>query len=131
MGKGIKTNKIDAVFSKVTRYMWDWKCAKCGKQYQPGSQGLHASHLWSRRHRSTRWCFNNVVAHCFACHQYLGGNPVEFAEWIEGFLGDGTDAMRLRANSTAKWSKDELDELYDGLKAWLKELEEDYATKII
>jgi len=61
---------------------------------------------------------------------YLGGHPVEFGEWIQGFLGDETDNIRHRAHSTVKWRPDELEELYEGLKEWLKELEKEWENKI-
>jgi hypothetical protein len=80
--------QLDQIFSLCVRERAEWTCERCNKAYQRGTNGLHCSHLFSRRHRSTRWAPENCCAHCMACHSYLGGNPVIFAQWIADHLGE-------------------------------------------
>ncbi|MCA9367531.1 recombination protein NinG [Candidatus Kaiserbacteria bacterium] len=121
----IKRDKRDDVFSRLVRERAGWCCEHCGKYYPEGNrQGLHCSHLFSRRHRATRWDPHNCFAHCFSCHQYLGGNPVVFADWAEKRLGAGMiDLLREKAHSVIKLKKPDLEELYKHLKAELKAME--------
>jgi len=126
----IKRDKRDDVFSKLVRERAGWCCEHCGKYYPEGNrQGLHCSHLFSRRHRATRWHPANAFAHCYNCHQYLGGNPVVFAGWAEKQLGAGMiDLLREKAHSVIKLKKPDLEELYKHLKAELKAMESKRAS---
>ncbi len=119
----IKRNKIDILFSKLVRQRDDWTCTACGKYYPEGRrQGLHCSHIFSRRHTATRWSFDNAVAHCFACHQRLGENPVDFTRWAEDRFGKGfIELLREKAHSVCKMTKAEKEELYQHLKQCEKE----------
>ena len=84
----IKTNSADVYFSLCVRERALFTCQYCGKYYQEGNrQGLHCSHLFSRRHYSIRYDPSNAFAHCFGCHNHLGGNPVIFSQWALGVLG--------------------------------------------
>ncbi len=81
--------------------------------------------LLSRRHQSTRYCVDNACAHCFGCHQYLGGNPIEFQEWIRQYLGDTRyEMLRERHNQIKKWLRGEKDEMNRHYKAELKRIQE-------
>ena len=114
----IKRDKRDAIFSLLIRERAGWRCECCGKQFERGAQNLHCSHLFGRRHRSTRWAENGAVAHCAACHFYLTEHPVEFAEWIEGYLGNNEmQRMRLVSQVVAKFSKRDLENIYRWMKA--------------
>lgn len=110
----IRRDKRDDIFSRLVRERANWTCERCGKHYPPGqTQGLHCSHFYSRRYRATRWHPMNAAAHCFACHEYLGGNPVEFALWIDRHIGSVAAAkLGMLAHSTAKWTKVDLQEIY-------------------
>jgi len=84
----MKRDKFDKLFSDSIRERDNWTCQRCKKYYPEGQrQGLHCSHIFSRRHRATRWEPSNAVAHCYACHEYLGGNPVIFSQWAREYLG--------------------------------------------
>jgi len=113
--------KADKACSRWIREAHDWTCAACRKQYEPGSQGLHWSHFFSRRHQSIRYSPDNAAAHCFSCHQKLGGDPVLFARWIEGWLGSGGLALlEERKAQTHRWTETEL-------RALLEHIDEDRA----
>ena len=40
----IKITPADTAFSKCVKERADWKCERCGTQYQEGDRGLHCSH---------------------------------------------------------------------------------------
>ena len=103
----LRRDPLDVEFSLLVRERADWTCQKCGKHYpERKGQGLHCSHYWGRRNRATRWYGENCFAHCFACHQYLGANPHEFAEWVREEIGGVRyDELMLRANSVKKYTK--------------------------
>jgi hypothetical protein len=112
----IKIDKRDTVFSKIIRLRARFNCECCGR-YFPKGHGLQCSHLVSRRHKATRWDFDAAVAHCFACHQRLGGNPLQFSAWIRKHLGDARYEMLLEKHQRiVKRTKVELEELYQHLK---------------
>ena len=105
----IKINSADSWFSKCVRERASWRCEACGQQYSIDSQGLHCSHLFSRRHRATRWDPNNAVAHCYGCHSRLGGNPIEFARWIITYLGkEKAEKLERKKNTIAKSRKSDI-----------------------
>lgn len=87
----MKRNVEDAEFSNLIREAYNWTCCRCNKYFPEGQrQGLHASHIYSRRHQATRFHPLNVVAHCYACHQWFGGNPVEGGRWAVDYLGESS-----------------------------------------
>ena len=85
----MKITPADKWFSLCIRERVDWNCEHCGSNYRQRPQGLHCSHLFSRRHYATRHDPNNAFAHCYGCHQRLGGCPVTFTRWAEQHLGIG------------------------------------------
>lgn len=119
----MRRDKLDAVFSEVVRESFDWTCAWCGKKYTPPTLALHCSHLFSRRHKSVRCSSINAVAHCFACHQKYGGNPIEGGSWARKFLGETTyEILIAKKNKVVKWNKTLKDELYAHWKSELARL---------
>ena len=74
--------------------------------------GLHNSHIFSRRHRTIRWCKDNTQALCFSCHSWFGGNPADSGLWITELLGEGfIDLLREKRDSRMKVSKIEEKEI--------------------
>ena len=120
----MKRDKLDKVISDLVRERAEWTCEKCGKVFPEGfRQGLHCSHLYSRRHASTRHFGGNLFAHCFACHQYLGGNPIEFAAWARSQLGDtALESLGERHHRIVRRRKKEKEEMYQHFKAEYKAL---------
>lgn len=102
----IRRDPADVLFSKCVRERTNWTCESCHKQFQHGAQNLHCSHLFSRRHMSTRYSPENAFAHCFSCHQRLGSDPVSFAQWAEAKMGPAkVKALHTKAHLTLKLSK--------------------------
>lgn len=119
----IRIDKRDQVFSKLIRLRSRWNCDRCGR-YFPQGHGLQCSHFFSRRHQATRYDPDNAAAHCFTCHQQLGENPVAFAAWIRGYLGDVRyEALQERHRRIVKRTKADAEALYQHLKGELKALE--------
>ena len=109
----LKRDKLDAKFSDLVRERADWTCECCGKYFpERKGSGIHASHYWSRAGKSTRWHGDNVFAHCFGCHQKLGGKPHEFGVWVREQLGETRyDELTLRARKPRKYTKADRDEM--------------------
>lgn len=103
----IKIDPADTAFSLYIR-LRDKKCQRCSKFGEPDSKGrevmgLDNSHFWSRSHENTRFDPQNCDAMCRYCHEYLGGNPGEYAEWKQKQLGKyDYDRLMIRANTTTK-----------------------------
>jgi hypothetical protein len=122
----VKRDIRDATFSTLIRMRAKWTCEWCGKYYEDGNrQGLHCSHLLTRRSRATRWHSSNACAHCFSCHQKFGGHPLDAAQFIEDRLGkDGAEEIRYLHSLPIKLSKTDLQDVAIDLKAQLKAMEE-------
>lgn len=102
----MKISEADKWFSRCVRERDHWTCQRCGKQYEEGSQGIHCSHNFSRRHRTIRWCGDNALALCYSCHEWYGGNPPDSGAWLESKVGEGTvDILREKMRSGIKVSK--------------------------
>lgn len=114
----MKRDKFDKLFSDMIRERDNWTCQRCEKYYPEGQrQGLHCSHIFSRRHTATRWEPYNAVAHCFSCHQYLGGNPVKFEQWVRKYWGDTiVDMLDEKHRMICKLTKKDKVELYKHMK---------------
>ena len=107
----IKRNQADHWFSKCVRASYEYKCCKCGKQYDKTSKGLHCSHIYSRDYKQIRYDKLNAVAHCYSCHRWFAKVPIRSGRWAESFLGAAAveileDKLKL-PNSISK--KEELE----------------------
>jgi hypothetical protein len=99
----VKIKVADTWFSKCVRERADWTCERCGSVHERGSMGLHCSHIFSRRHRTLRWCGDNAQALCFGCHSWYGGSPADSGRWIESVLGEGyLDILREKRDAKIK-----------------------------
>jgi hypothetical protein len=115
----MKKDKFDKLFSDSIRERDNWTCQRCQTYYPVGHRrGLHCSHIFSRRHRATRWEPCNAVAHCYSCHEYLGGNPVMFDKWAREHWGDYIiDMLEEKHRQIIKLTKHDKVELYAHMKA--------------
>jgi hypothetical protein len=115
----MKRDKKDAIFSNLVRERANWTCECCGKYYpEGGRQGLHCSHTVSRRFQGLRYHPMNASAHCYSCHQRLGGHPLEFAAWIEAHIGkENAENLRVMSTAITKLSKADKEDIYQNMKA--------------
>jgi len=96
-GLKIRLDPLDKLFSEFIRLRANNKCERCGV-YKETKQ-LQTSHFHGRRKKSVRWDEDNAAGLCFACHQYLGENPLEHYEWFRDRLGEGKfHDLNIRAN---------------------------------
>lgn len=120
----VKIKPADSAFSKCVRESNDWICERCGKQYERNSQGLHCSHVYSRRHRTIRWCKDNAQALCFSCHNWYEGNPPDSGPWVEQKIGKGAlDLVREKMNQKVKVTKLEERDIAAHYREELRKLE--------
>lgn len=122
----IRRDKADDLFSKLVRERAGWCCETCNKYFPEGHrQGLHCSHLYSRRHGALRYFPGNAIAQCFGCHQRYGADPVEFTYMIEGIFGrKHMENLMVKKQGTLKiptWYKAEI---IKRLKAELDRMQE-------
>ena len=81
----IKILAADTWFSKCVREAAEWKCERCGGQYEEGTTGLHCAHYHSRGHWGVRFEPLNVASLCYGCHSYIDRNPLEKIQWFDKF----------------------------------------------
>lgn len=119
----VKIKPVDKWFSLCIRSANNWRCEKCDGQFEEGTQGLHCSHIFSRRHRTIRWCRDNAQSLCANCHQWFGGNPADSGAWVEEMKGEKTmESLRLKRELRAKVSKIEEKKISRFYKTQLDEI---------
>lgn len=129
MTRAVRLKPSDTWFSKCVREASDWTCQRCGSKHERGSMGLHTSHIFSRRHRTIRWCKSNAQSLCFSCHSWYGGNPADSGPWIESFLGEGAMAiLREKRDMRIKISKNEEKEIARHYRNEFRRMEEERAN---
>ena len=96
----MKIDSADKYFSLYIRTLATWQCARCFRQYEEGSRGLHCSHFYGRRNESTRFEPDNCVALCFGCHQYFDEtNREDYRDFKLKQLGTRRfNSLRLQVN---------------------------------
>ena len=116
----MKRDKFDIIVSKITRLREGNCCEACKIKFDR----TECAHIFGRRHKSVRWDLDNVLCLCHGCHRKYTENPVDFTRFLERYMGiDALDKLRLKAWRTKKWTKTEKADLYEYLKAKLKEVE--------
>lgn len=121
----IKRTPADDYFSKCVRERVNYRCERCGKQYDKSSTGLHCSHNYSRRHRTIRWCKENALALCFSCHSWYEGNPPESGRWLVEKIGETNhEILREKMRSNIKVSKQEENDIAKHYKNELEKMQQ-------
>ena len=121
----VKRSATDKHFSDCVRERAGWRCERCGTYYPEGDrQGLHCSHLYSRSKKSVRWHPQNAAAHCYGCHQYLGGRPQIFENWRREYLGQAIAGQMERiAHKTKKLNTDQEKDIRAFLRSEIKRMQ--------
>lgn len=119
----VKRTTADDAFSKVIRFATDYKCEKCGKQYEHNSRALHCSHYFGRRSYGTRFDPNNAFAHCHGCHKHFSANPYYFTSWVEGKIGEGAVQILREKKEDIGYAKTIKKNLPDVARHYRDELE--------
>lgn len=103
---GIKRTAADIAFSDCIRESFDYVCAHCQIHGRHNTGKMDCAHVFSRKHRSTRWTVANALCLCRSCHQKLADRPLVFAELVKEFLGKKAyDALMLKHNRPKKIPK--------------------------
>ena len=120
-GDAYLNKQLDILWSKVIRQKG--YCEYCGKK--PPEVVLHAHHIFSRRHFSTRWDVTNGVCLCNGCHLYKAHKDIqEFSDWVAEHFGPILiQEIRERAHQEADFSKDDKLKMIENLKEKLTFLE--------
>ena len=103
----IKLRKADKLFTKITRFRFDYTCQKCGRKYGEDKPlyNLGVSHYYGRSRENTRFDPDNVTLLCnMPCHRkWEGIERGDYTEHMIGRLGQrGFDELTLKANSYKK-----------------------------
>lgn len=121
--KGID-GKLDDAWSLLVKLEAGNKCEVCGT-----TKTLNSHHIFSRSNRSVRWDESNGVCLCVAHHTFSSSfsahkTPTEFTFWLVKEYGEVfMDELRIKANSTKKWTTHEKEELLDVLKEKIRKHE--------
>jgi hypothetical protein len=123
--------KADTAFSRYVRYrdgevrqgVWQAPCITCGI-WKPVTQ-MQAGHFVSRTCNVLRYEDMNVHAQCQGCNIWHSGEQYEYSRQIDDRYGKGT-AQRLhsRRHESKKWKAEELEQIIEDAKDYIKELEE-------
>ncbi len=91
----------------------NYTCQRCGSKHKPNSGGLHCSHYFGRARKSVRWDERNCDSLCYGCHMIWGSKDKEgYREFmIQKLTQKGFDQLTKDANTTRKWTKEEIKKL--------------------
>jgi hypothetical protein len=92
-------------------------CAVCGPHIR--HDVLHAHHIFSRKHKGTRWDLQNGVCLCPRHHLYHAHKDImEFGLWCIDYFGQAQiDRLRIKAMSVSKWHESDLQILLNELQS--------------
>lgn len=118
--------KLDTVFSQYIRlrasdHRGMGECFTCGsvRHYTE----VDAGHFMSRACMKTRWDEKNVQFQCKRCNGFRSGEQYKFSIRLEEEYGKGTaEALLIASKMTARWSRDELEQMYHHYKRKVDEL---------
>lgn len=121
-GREIRTERLDAYFSKFVRLRDGLICQRCLKTFLRGDQGLHCAHFIGRANHATRWDPDNCVALCYGCHQFMDTHKgTVFRVWLSQRLGqEKFDALVERSQKSGKRTRAEKLELGEQVREWLR-----------
>lgn len=102
----MKITEADRQFSLAIRERDEWNCRHCCEHHEPPTKALQCAHIYSRSIKATRYCADNAIALCAACHKWFTERPVEFRNWLVNELGEGhMDLLREKSNAIGNDSK--------------------------
>ena len=130
-GGRITRNKADRHLSACIRKAAQWKCQRCGNDYEGKSQGLQCSHFLSRRHYGTRYD-SRQLSLCAYCHSWVEGHPVDHINlWKSIHGGDDADKavnqmVELAAcRGREQYARNNIDAISDHYRIESKRLDEE------
>ena len=134
-GGRITRNKADRHLSNCVRKAAEWKCQRCGNDYEGKTQGLQCSHFLSRMHYGTRYDHRQLSL-CAYCHNWVEGHPVDHINlWKSIHGGDNPDEavkqmVELAAcKGRAQYARNNVDAISDHYREESKRLDEELERK--
>lgn len=112
----MKRTPLDAATSDLVRERADWTCERCEEVDHEGqakgkSMRMQCSHVYGRKHNSTRYELDNLFCLCATCHAYLETRPIEHAAFARSKLGDVRfEWLQQKHYQVKKWPKHEKEE---------------------
>lgn len=108
--KSSLTNKLDKVASEIVRARGI--CERCNKI----DDTLQCCHIYSRTYRGTRWHLDNLLCMCASCHFYTHKNPLEFAQFVNNYLGwEKVKKLTEIKEKLNQYKLSDLEEMYKAL----------------
>ena len=105
--KSSLTRKLDVITSEIVRSRGF--CQRCGKT----NDTLQCCHIYSRTYRGTRWLLDNCLCMCASCHFYTHKNPLEFAQFVNNYLGyEKVRKLTETKEKLTQYKLSDLEELY-------------------
>jgi hypothetical protein len=104
----IKRDAADTMFSDAVRMSRGYQCEHCKVMGMKGMGHpmIDLAHIYSRKHKSTRWDTLNGLSLCRACHMNFEANPLDFTNWLTGYVGQGyLDILNEKRNRIQKTTK--------------------------
>ena len=108
--------QLDNLRSKIIAKRANYVCEYCGSDYD-----CSPHHIFSRRHKSTRWNLQDMIYLCAKHHtggSYSAHQSKEFTTiWIKDYIGETLYyELERKSNQIRKWTKQEKRELVKKLK---------------
>lgn len=124
--KRIGVSRLDSKFSLFIRYRDKFVCQRCGTQYMPGEQGIHASHFIGRGVKSVRFDPDNCDAACYHDHmEWEARKATEYRDFKIKQLGlERFNALIERSQMTVKRTNDDYAALEVQIDSWLQEAQD-------
>ena len=96
-GRNAEIKRLDKIWSKAVVERDGHRCRYCG------NNGNQPHHIFTRRHRSTRWDLDNGITLCWHHHFHLAhGEPEMFREFLMKEIGEKQfEILKRRAWSRA------------------------------
>jgi hypothetical protein len=97
------------------------ECFTCGSMRHYTE--VDAGHFMSRACMKTRWDEKNVQFQCKRCNGFRSGEQYKFSIRLDELYGEGTaETLLIASKMTARWSRDELEQMYHHYKRKVDEL---------
>lgn len=112
--------QLDSLWSKKVREVG--YCEKCFDLLQvKKTNNLQAHHIFSRKHKATRWIIENGICLCPSCHTLGNGSahldPEQFHSWVGEYLPTGVyDKLKWNSQCVVNFREPDLELLLLQLK---------------
>lgn len=120
--KTIKEKYLLDLWAEAVKIKYDYKCAYCGKTNKQVK--LNSHHIFSRRHKATRYDLENGICLCVGHHKFYPFSAHEspaFVIWMVDFIGqEKYNELKVKANQIKKWTEKEKREIAENLKWYIK-----------